>query len=55
MKIYFWIVSRLSMKYERDLFLDRVTGDMVKLYSDCFGAKWMSVSKWGFRTRRMSQ
>lgn len=36
------IISWLTMKRERCLFVDRVTGKEVFLYTDRYGDKWMA-------------
>lgn len=43
--------SRLSMKREQNLFLDKVNRKVVNLYVDCYGVKWMAKSKFGYRIR----
>jgi|VirMetMinimDraft_7_1064189.scaffolds.fasta_scaffold363821_1 hypothetical protein len=44
-----WIESRTSMIYQRQLFLDSVSGEMVNEYKDCFGTLYMANSPYGFR------
>lgn len=46
------IVSRLTMKYERVLFWDKVSGNCVNLYVDKFGVEWMAMNKFGYRVKR---
>lgn len=46
-----WLASRLSMKYVRNLFVDKVNGSVVKLYVDCLGEKYMAQDKYGFRCK----
>jgi hypothetical protein len=33
-------------------FTDMVTWDKVMTWEDCYGDKWMSVSRWGFRVKK---
>jgi hypothetical protein len=46
------IVSRFTMKYERVLFWDKVSGNCVNLYVDKFGVEWMATNKFGYRVKR---
>jgi L-arabinose isomerase len=46
-----WLKSRWSMKQTGNSFRDIVTGDSVRDWVDCYGDKWMAVSKWGFRVK----
>tara|TARA_R110000772_G_scaffold95789_3_gene194160 strand:- start:9598 stop:9786 length:189 start_codon:yes stop_codon:yes gene_type:complete len=45
-----WIQSKTSMVYQRQLFLDIVSGKYVNEYKDCFGTLYMANSPYGFRT-----
>ena len=46
-------LSRLSMKNTgRCLFVDKVNGREVWLYTDKYGKEWMAQSKWGMRCER---
>ena len=44
--------SRLTMKREETLFGDKVNGQAVNLYNDCFGKKWIAQSRFGMRIER---
>jgi len=52
MRCFNWLVSRLSMKYVCDLFVDKVSGRVVKLYKDCYGDEYMANAKYGWRCPR---
>lgn len=41
-KLFKTIKSRFTMKYQRNLFTDSVSGKTVSLYTDCFGIEYMS-------------
>jgi hypothetical protein len=41
--------SRLTMVRQQTLFWDKVNGQAVNLYKDCFGEKWMAQSRLGMR------
>lgn len=41
--------SRLTMVRQQTLFWDKVNGQAVNLYKDCFGKKWMAQSRFGMR------
>ena len=43
--------SRLTMKPTGASFMDVVTWDLVQYWEDCYGDKWMAVSKWGTRIK----
>jgi hypothetical protein len=43
--------SRWTMKPTGASFMDVVTLDLVQYWEDCYGDKWMAVSKWGFRIK----
>ena len=46
-------LSRLSMKNTgRCLFVDKVNGREVWLYTDKYGKEWMAQSKWEMRCER---
>jgi hypothetical protein len=45
------IKSRFTMKPTGESFTDIVTWDIVQYWIDCYGDKWMAVSKWGFRVK----
>jgi hypothetical protein len=49
------IISRLTMKAERHLFDDKVTGKGVYLYEDRYGDKWLSNYPfffWSYRVKK---
>ena len=53
MGIFRWIRSWLTMKRTYRLFVDRVSGDGVYGYVDCYGKKWMAgFVRWGFRAAK---
>jgi hypothetical protein len=37
------------MKVKYFLFYDRVQGENVYLWEDCYGVEWMATEKYGFR------
>ncbi len=39
------------MKLTGEYFTDVVAGDLVRCWEDCYGDRWMAVSKWGFRVK----
>lgn len=41
--------SRLTMVRQQTLFWDKVNGQAVNLYIDCFGKKWIAQSRFGMR------
>ena len=43
--------SRWTMKPTGESFMDVVTLDLVRYWEDCYGDKWMAVSKWGSRIK----
>jgi hypothetical protein len=43
--------SRWTMKPTGSSFMDVVTWDLVQYWEDCYGDRWMAVSKWGFRVK----
>ena len=52
MRCFNWFISRLSMKYVCDLFVDKVSGRVVKLYVDCYGYEYMANAKYSWRCPR---
>lgn len=46
-----YIVSRLTMKIERNLFIDKVNNKCVSIYTDFYNNKFMAQGKYGFRTK----
>lgn len=44
--------SRLTMVREETLFWDKVNGQAVNSYKDCFNRKWMAQSRFGMRIAR---
>lgn len=46
-----YIVSRLTMKLESNLFIDKINNKYVSIYSDLYNNKFMSQSKFGFRIK----
>ena len=49
------IISRLTMKVKRHLFMDSVDGKEVFLYEDKYGQEWMAnypFRIWSFRVKR---
>lgn len=48
-----WLKSRLTMKRRHCLFVDKVSGEEVFLWIDCYGIAYMcGWSRWGMRVRR---
>lgn len=45
------IKSRWTMKKIPKSFTDKVTGETVQYWIDCYGDEWMAVNKWGFRVK----
>jgi hypothetical protein len=43
--------SRWSMTPTGQSFMDVVTLDKVRYWEDCYGDRWMAVSKWGYRLK----
>ena len=44
--------SRLTMVRIETLFWDKVNGQAVNEYKDCYGKKWMAQSRFGMRISR---
>jgi hypothetical protein len=45
------IKSRRTMLPFGKSFQDKVTGEFVQFWKDCYGDEWMAVGKWGFRVK----
>ncbi len=43
--------SRMTMQPTGQSFIDVVDGGLVQYWEDCYGDKWMAVSKWGTRIK----
>jgi hypothetical protein len=38
-------------KTAKNGFVDKVSGDVVHYWIDCYGCEWMATNKWGFRVK----
>jgi hypothetical protein len=45
------IISRLTIRFVKHLFIDAIAKNDVNLYVDRYGQYWMANSKFSFRTK----